>query len=235
MGKFRDLFEARLEEKWGKNEMKKIAKIVQKSISKLSVMTGDDIEFSEDDKKGLKTIYLFAKVSTPEAKKDFKIIYKDLIRSGYKCNIWEDGKDGQKIAILEGVQALYNEGKIRFEATKALNEGTTATITTFIDGLYKTSILQYDGYESFMAPELKKYWDSPKKASELTTKSGELRGVYQGKAEYYKDRKLLQVTKNVNQAASFANDSKYKYFYDGKDWYWAIKSLRSDFSKMTKI
>ena len=121
------------------------------------------------------------------------------------------------------------------EAKTTINEGTEATITTFLGGLYKTSILQYDGYEKFMKPELKKYWNSPQKASELTTKTGELRGVYQGKAEYYKDRKLLQVTKNVNQAASTANDTRYKYFFDGTDWYWTTNPLHTDFSKMKKI
>ena len=128
----------------------------------------------------------------------------------------------------------FRELFVESSDSSTVNEGTTATITVFDGKLYKTSILQYDGYDSFMKPELNKYWDSPKKAAGLVTKTGELRGVYEGKAEYYTDRKLLQITKDPDRAVTNASDCYYKYFYDGIDWYWTNKSIR-DFDEMKLI
>ncbi len=106
-----------------------------------------------------------------------------------------------------------------------LVEGTAATITVKDGNIYKTSILQYDGYPNFMRPELKKYWKTAEKAKELATGTGELRGVSNGEAEYYDSRKLLMVTKNEDQAFDNMNSTYYKYYFDGKKWYWGESNI----------
>ncbi len=186
-----------------------------------------------------KELFLEAKMSTTEILSAAKSLAKngDEKAAAFGAGLVKYFEKESKFTPdqVSGLQNIMKNASFQMAKNEAdINEGTEATITTFIDGLYKTSILQYDGYESFMAPELKKYWSSPKKAAELTTKSGELRGVYQGDAEYYTDRKLLQVTKDETKAITNASDCYYKYFYDGEDWYWTNKSIR-DFSKMKKI
>ena len=122
-----------------------------------------------------------------------------------------------------------------FENT--INEGTNATITVLGKaGIYKTSFLQYDGYDAHMVKELKKYWKKPNDAMRLATGTGDIREITGGEVEYYSDRprSILKVTKDENKATRNANETHFKYFYDGKNWFWSNEDLES-FSEMTKI
>jgi phosphoribosyl-AMP cyclohydrolase len=119
---------------------------------------------------------------------------------------------------------------------KVVNEGTTATITVFKLGKYYTSFLQYDGYDSYMKPVLKKFFKDQKSAEKLVTKTGEIRGVDDetGEVEYYKDRKLLAIATSEEDAVDNMNEAGYKYYWDGKRWLFNKGSI-SSLSDMKKL
>jgi hypothetical protein len=117
-----------------------------------------------------------------------------------------------------------------------INEGTTATITVLKDGKYYTSFLQYDGYDRYMKPILKKFFNDQKSAEKLVTKTGEIRGIDDetGEVEYYKDRKLLKITSDEDTAIDNMNEAGYKYFWDGKNWNFYQGSI-SSLNKLKKF
>jgi len=117
-----------------------------------------------------------------------------------------------------------------------VNEGTQGAFIVLEKGIYKVSLLQYDGYESYVVPILKKKFKTSKDAKKLVAKTGEIRGIDEnGKVEYYSDRKLLITTKNERTALEEANYfASYKYFWDGESWRFFQGSAES-FDKFRKI
>ena len=118
-----------------------------------------------------------------------------------------------------------------------LNEGTQATFIVKDGDAYRVSLLQYDGYPDYVAPILKKKFNSDKGAKKLTQKSGEIRSISSdGKVDYYNDYPpLLLVTTNDQEAIDLANNfANYKYFWDGKEWRYKDGYLKSfkDFIKL---
>jgi hypothetical protein len=119
---------------------------------------------------------------------------------------------------------------------KAINEGTNATITVHKSGKYYTSYLQYDGYDDYMRPVLKKFFNDQKSAEKLVMKTGDIRGIdYKtGKIEYYTDRDLLAVASSEGKAVDNMNEAGYKYYWDGEQW-WFHKGSISSLSDMEKL
>ena len=96
-----------------------------------------------------------------------------------------------------------------------ITEGMSASITVFDGRLYKTSYLQYDAIEA--ARELIKKYNTPRKAQKLVQGTGEIRDIFN--LEYYDDRVILEVTKDVEKAVKNANKMNIKYYFDGGSWY----------------
>jgi len=108
---------------------------------------------------------------------------------------------------------------------RALIEGTQAAIIVKTgDDEYSMAYLQYDG--STVGDELKKF--QGKDALKLVSKSGEIRGIDNGKIEFYDSRILLKTGLNSNQVIKEANAfSNYAYYYDGKEWYKTSQKIKS--------
>jgi len=103
-----------------------------------------------------------------------------------------------------------------------MNEGTQASIIVKTgEGKYSMSYAQYDGYLQGIGKELVDNFYSDKDAKKLVQKSGEIRGIDNGKVEYYTDRTLLIKNAKESKVCREANAfSTYKYYWDGLDWYY---------------
>jgi len=116
-----------------------------------------------------------------------------------------------------------------------VNESTQGTITVKIGDKYYRSIMQADGYLSFVKPLLKKKYNSQKDAERLVQKTGEIRRIDGDEVEYYTDKKVLSIKKADSQEAiDNTKDAHYKYFWDGKNWMYAEGSIGT-FADMKKL
>lgn len=111
-----------------------------------------------------------------------------------------------------------------------VNEGTQASIIVKTGpGKYSMSYAQYDGYLEGIGVELKKYFTDDKKVKELVSGTGEIRGIKDGKIEFYKDRPILIKNAPEDEVLEEANYfSTYKYLWDPNEgkWFYTNKKVR---------
>lgn len=101
-----------------------------------------------------------------------------------------------------------------------LNEGTEASIVVKLkDGSYRVSVLRYDGMDAF--ENVRKFFNSQKKAEMLVQETGEIKDLNNGKVEFYKDDNMLGSLRNEKDALKYARSEfsvDYVVLWNGTKW-----------------
>ncbi len=95
-----------------------------------------------------------------------------------------------------------------------LNEGTSAIIAVKNeDGKYVTTKVQYDGYVEGVGEELFNEFGEQKDAEQMAI-HGEMRGIQDGKPDYYDDGFDSVTVDTIEDAKSEFSGGSYIYVYD---------------------